>query len=154
VAFHDHVEKRLAPGDELESVRGLGNKLPEHAARIAAVLTLVNDIEAGEVGSSEMEAGIALAQHYALEALRLFAASRVPAELREAQQVLKWLQTVWKEPLVSLPDIYQRGPNAVRDKAHAHCAITILQDHGWLERAPACEIAGTYRREVWCIVRG
>ena len=31
MAFHDHVEKRLGAGGELEPVRGLANKLPEHA---------------------------------------------------------------------------------------------------------------------------
>jgi hypothetical protein len=82
----------------------LANKLPEHAARLAAVLALVGDVEAAEVGSGEMEAGIALAQHYAAEGLRLFGASRVSADLREAQQLLVWLRTKWPEPLISLPD--------------------------------------------------
>jgi Protein of unknown function (DUF3987) len=154
IAFYDHVEARLSDGGELAPVRGLANKLPEHATRIAAVLTLVNDIEAGEVGPAEMQAGIDVAQHYASEAMRLFGASRVRAELRLAQQVLTWLQTVWKEPLVSLPDIYQRGPNAVRDKASAQCVVTILEDHGWLVAASASEVDGVFRREVWRIVKG
>jgi Protein of unknown function (DUF3987) len=154
VAFHDHVEPRLAVGGELEPVRGLANKLPEHAARIAAVLTLVDNIGAGEVGTAEMEAGIALAQHYADEAMRLFGASRTSRELRDAQQLLAWLLTNWPESRVSLPDIYQRGPNSIRDKAPAHRAVTILVDHGWLVPAQACEVAGTFRRDVWRIVRG
>src|ERR1700691_5457246 len=58
IDFHDHVEPRLCAGGELEPVRGLANKLPEHAARIAAVLTLVDNFAAGEVGRAEMEAGI------------------------------------------------------------------------------------------------
>jgi hypothetical protein len=154
IAFHDHVEKRLGAGGELEPVRGLANKLPEHAARIAAVLTLVADIKAGEVGASEMEAGIALAQHYTAEAMRLFGASRVSGELREAKQLLEWLLTSWRESRVSLPDIYQRGPNSIRDKKRAHRAVAILADHGWLVAAPAGDVDGTYRRGVWRIVRG
>jgi hypothetical protein len=74
VAFHDHVETRVGAGGELEPIRGLANKLPEHAARIAAVLAMVSDFDAGEVGSIQMTAGIDLAQHYATEALRLFTA--------------------------------------------------------------------------------
>jgi hypothetical protein len=154
VAFHDHVEKRLAPGDELEPVRGLGNKLPEHAARIGAVLTLVDNIEAGEVGSSEMEAGIALAQHYALEALRLFAASRVSDDLRVAQQLLTWLHTTWPEPLVSLPDIYQRGPNPIREATCARHAVSILEKHLHLFAVPGgALVSGVFRREAWRIVK-
>jgi Protein of unknown function (DUF3987) len=154
VAFHDHVEKRLGAGGELEPVRGLANKLPEHAARIAAVLTLVGDMQAGEVGAGEMEAGIALAQLYAAEAMRLFGTSRVSGELREGQQLLAWLLTGWQESRVSLPDIYRRGPNSIRDKARARRAVTILVDHGWLVAALAGDVDGTFRREVWRIVRG
>ena len=60
IDFHDDVERRLGPGGELEPV-ALANKLPEHAARIAAVLTLVGGIKSTEVGSVEMEAGIEFA---------------------------------------------------------------------------------------------
>jgi hypothetical protein len=153
IAFHDHVERRLAPGGELEPIRGFANKLPEHAARIAAVLTLVGNIDAGEVDSDEMGAGITLAQHYAVEAMRLFGASRISGDLREAQQLLSWLQTRWQEPRVSLPDIYQRGPTSIRDKTHAHRAVTVLVDHGWLVAASAGEVDGTFRRDAWNIVR-
>jgi hypothetical protein len=154
VRFHDHVERRIRTGGELEPVRGLANKLPEHAARIAAVLALVDNIEAGEVGSGEMEAGIALAEHYVAEALRLFGASRISGDLREAEQLRQWLLTSWREPVVSLPDIYQRGPNAIRDKTRARRAVNILSDHGSLVAAPAGVVDGTFRREVWRIVKG
>jgi hypothetical protein len=91
IGFYDHVERRVASGGELEPVRGLANKLPEHAARLAAVLTLVRDIHAAEIACPEMQAGIELAQHYAAEALRLFGASRVRPDLHRAQQLLMWL---------------------------------------------------------------
>lgn len=154
IAFYNHVEERLVAGGELNPVRGLANKLPEHAARIAAVLSLVDKIDAGEVGPAEMEAGIALAQHYVVEAMRLFGASGVNDDLREAHQLLEWLRTGWGETRVSLPDIYQRGPNSIRDKRRAHRAVTILVDHGWLVDAPPGEVGGTFRREVWRIVKG
>ena len=153
IGFADHVEIRLGVGGELEPVRGLANKLPEHAARISAVLTLVRDIEAIEVDAIEIEAGIELAQHYAAEAMRLYGASRVSVVLREAQSLLAWLLTTWCEPVVSLPDIYQRGPTMIREAVHARRAVSILTEHGWLTPAGACEIGGTYRREVWRIVR-
>ena len=153
IAFANYVEKRLAPGGELEPVRGLGNKLAEHAARIAAVLTLIGDIEADEVAPAEMTAGVELAQHYAAEALRLYGASRISDELREAERLLAWLLQTWKEPCVSLPDIYQYGPASIRDKARAHRVVTILEDHGWLVPAGPGETAGNRRRETWLIVR-
>jgi hypothetical protein len=153
-AFYNHVEIRIGTGGELEPIRGLANKLPEHAARIAGVLTLVSDIEAGIIEGNAMEAGIALAQHYAAEAIRLFGASRISADLKEAQRLLTWLHVTWHQPRVSLPDIYQRGPNSIRDKARAQRAASILDDHGWLVADPrGGEIEGTFRRKVWNIVR-
>jgi hypothetical protein len=91
------VEKEIAPNGELEAVRSLANKLPEHAARLATVLTLVRNFDAGEITSSEIGAGIELAEHYAAEALRLFGASQVNADLRLAQRLLDWLLIQWTE---------------------------------------------------------
>jgi hypothetical protein len=153
--FADHVEISIGPGGDLEAIRGLANKLPEHGARIAGVLTLVDDIGAGEISHLAMAAGIQLAQHYAAEALRLHGASRIDEGLRRAQQVLDWLLSQWKERAISLPDIYQRGPNSVRDAASARSTVAILEEHGWLIRIPdGAVVAGVWRKEAWLIVRG
>jgi hypothetical protein len=152
--FHDYVEARIGCGGELEPVRGLANKLAEHAARTAAVLTLVNDTTAPEITRVEMECGIQLAEHYVCEALRLFGASRVNPDLRMAQRLLDWLLTTWREPIVSLPDIYQRGLNAIGNQATAHRLVGILEDHGWLLRIQdGAVVGGVRRREAWPIVR-
>jgi hypothetical protein len=154
IAFHDHVEPRLVVGGELEPVCGLANKLPEHAARIAGVLTLVRDITASEIAEAEMSAGIALAEHYAVEALRLFGASRVSANVLLAYRLERWLFTQWGEPNISLPDIYQRGLNAIGDQATARRMVAILEEHGRLVRLPkGAMVAGQRRHEAWHIVR-
>jgi hypothetical protein len=154
IEFHDQVETGLFVGGELEPVRGLANKLPEHAARIAGVLTLVLDITAGEIAEAEMAAGIALAEHYAVEALRLFGSSRANADLRLAHRLERWLLEQWQEPNISLPDIYQRGPNAIGDSATARRIVAILEGHGRLVKLPeGATVAGQYRRDVWRTVR-
>ena len=155
ILFSDHVEKIIAPGGELEPIRGLANKLPEHAARLSAVLTLVEDLKANEISANQIAAGIELAQFYAGEALRLFAAGLVSADLRLAQRLLDWLTASWQEDLISLVDIYQRGPNQIRDKTKAKQLVKILEEHGWLVRQDQGGIvAGQRRREVWRIIRG
>jgi hypothetical protein len=121
IEFVDHVEREVAPNGSLDAIRGLANKLPEHAARLAAVLTLVRDIETGEVAQAEMTAGIALAEHYGVEALRLFGGAQVKSEIRLAQRLLDWLLGAWSEPCISLPDIYQRSLNAISDKVYFIC---------------------------------
>jgi hypothetical protein len=153
--FADRVETMLTQDGELRPISGIANKLPEHAARIAGVLTLVRDVGAGEVAVAELAAGIELAQHYAAEALRLRGGSHVSAELQPAQRALDWLLQHWPEPAISLSDLYQRGPAAIRDAAAARRSVTILEDHGWLVRIPqGAEITGTRRRDAWRIVRG
>jgi hypothetical protein len=155
LGFADHVETLLAPDGDLRPIAGLANKLPEHAARLAGMLTLVRDIDAGEIASAEMAAGEVLAQHYAAEALRLDGGCRISAELRIAQQALNWLLQHWGDLAISLPDLYQRGPAAIREAAAARKVVGILEDHGWLVRiAEGAVVAGVRRREAWRVVRG
>src|SRR5262249_43155539 len=119
------------------------------------VLTLVRNIDAGEIAPTEMAAGVELAQHYAAEALRLHGGSRVSAELRLAQQTLDWLLGHWSEPAISLPGLYQRGPGTLRDAATARKIVRILEDHYWLIPIPeGFVVSGERRREAWRIVRG
>lgn len=153
-AFADKIEAQIAPNGALASVRGLANKIPEHAARLAAVLTLVADVDAQEISSENLAAGITLVQHYAAEALRMFEGSRIDAHLLLAQKLLSWLAGSWDESAISLPVIYQNGPNAIRDKATATKVVALLEDHGWLIRiAGGAQVAGQHRRDAWRIVK-
>jgi hypothetical protein len=155
IAFADHIEAAMGPNGTLEPVSGLANKLPEHAARLAAILVLVDDLGAPEIDSNHMRAGIALAEHYVAEALRLLGASGISADLRLAQRLLDWLLGTWSEPAISLPDIYQRSLNAIGDKATAAKLVAILEDHGWLVRIPeGAVVLGLRRRDAWRVVRG
>lgn len=119
------------------------------------MLTLVWDIDAGEVTPAEMAAGIVLAQHYAAEALRMHSGSRIAVDLRLAQQALDWILVHWPETAISLPVLYQYGPNAIRDGATARKIVSKLEEHGWLVRLPqGAEVGGIRRREAWRIERG
>jgi hypothetical protein len=151
--FADDVEAQLGPGGALEPIVGLANKLPEHATRLAAVLTLVEDPAAVEITQEFMARGIALAEHYASEALRLFQGAKVNRDLQLASVLLDWLRTRWDDQHVSLPDIYQCGPNAIRDRATALRLTQILETHGHLVKLPGVTLVnGERRRDAWLIV--
>jgi hypothetical protein len=156
LAFGDYVEKAMRSGEALEPVRGFANKLAEHAARLAGVLAVVErGVDVAEIELRELEAGIRLAEHYQAEALRLHEASRVSEGLQLAQRLLDWLLRHWQNSAISLPDIYQRGPAAIRDQATARKCVGILTDHNWLIRIPdGSVIDNVPRREAWRIVRG
>lgn len=149
IVFADHVEKQLAAGGAYEPIRGLANKLPEHAARLAGVLTLVDRLDAPHVSAEHMAQGIDLAKHYASEALRLHAAGASNPTLMRAEQALEWCRA---QPggVIALADLYQKGPHAIRDAATARNAVKILLDHGWLvEVTGGAQVKGQNRREVW-----
>jgi len=151
-AFYDHVEREVGSGGGLEPIRGFANKLPEHAARLAGVLAIVADPRCSQITSAHIDAGIALAQHYAMEALRLFDAGSARPDILRAEQLLDWLLT-WDHELISLPDVYQLGPNAFRDAKTAREAIYLLQEHGWLEPVEGgAFVNGVRRLEVWRII--
>jgi hypothetical protein len=154
IKFHDHIERELKEDGQLWSIRGMGNKIPEIAVRLAGTLALVEDITDQEISIDHLNRGIALGDHYVAEALRLFEASRVNADLLLAQRLLDWLHRQWPHELVSLPDIYQRSLNAIGDKATATKLVKILADHGWLiPQLEGAEVDGKFRRDVWKIVR-
>ena len=128
--------------------------MPEHAARLAAVLALVEDLNVPAIMGDYLAAGIRLAEHYAGEALRLFQVGRIDPDLLLAQRTLDWLLEKWSEDHVGLPDLYRLGPNSIRDAKKARKMMGILYDHGWIARMEGgAEVSGQHRREAWRIVR-
>ena len=133
-------------------MRGLANKLAEHATRLAATLALVRNLSAAEIAPEFADAGIELAQHFAAEAPRLFDGPGAARD-RPGREAAGLVAGTWPEALVSLPDIYQRGPSAIRDKKTAQEAVSILEDHGWLLRVEGgAEVGGARRQQVWLVV--
>jgi hypothetical protein len=152
--FADEVEKNMAAGGKWEQIRGFANKLPEHAARLAGVLALVNDIQARTVGKDFLYAGVMLASYYAGEAQRLHEQGYVDPDIALAERLLNWLCNSWEYDLVSLPDIYQRGLNAISDKKTAVRIVAVLEEHGWLVRVQGGDfVNGVRRKDVWRIVK-
>lgn len=155
-AFANKIEAQIAPGGDLEPIRGLANKLPEHAARLTVAIAIVESPGITEVGIDHLSGGIRLAQFYATEALRIFSAGQIPPELQLAQRAADWLRGRWKalwpEPTVSVPDLCQYGPNAIRSQDTARKIINILVGHHYLTASEEPKtIKGAKRREAYNI---
>src|SRR5262249_40239328 len=123
-----------------------------HAARLAAVLTLIDDITATEIPGEKMDAAIVLAEYYANEALRLFEAGFLDPDLLNAQKVLDWLRRPETASPVTLPDIYRNGPGCVRTKAAAKKLMDILVDHGCVDPEERTSQSGKYRTAHYHVV--
>lgn len=155
ITFADEFERELAEGGRCEPIRGFANKVPEHALRIAAVFELMDNVEAAFISDDAMGRGIAIARYYAGEALRMFDNGSSSEEIKRAEKLLKWLHHSYKKPVVGLSQIYQYGPNSIRDAAKAREAIHILQQHHWLHPIQGgALIDGKRHREAWEVIPG
>ncbi len=151
IAFSDHVERLLGPGGELEPISGFAAKMPEHSARLAAVIAWWRDHRVTEIDADAIAGAIELVQHYAQEHLRLQHASVVPPDIADAQRLLEWLIERWTEPYVSIRDICRFGPNSVRVARRARMLVKILEDHGHLRKVENVSILGQRCREAHAI---
>ncbi|MEO1724056.1 MAG: YfjI family protein [Pseudomonadota bacterium] len=154
-AFALQVEKEQAKGGQLETVRPFASKAAEHAARIAAVLTLFADERAAAVSGETMAQATTLAAYYVNEAARLTDAATISEEAAAAEKLRKWLIEVWPERMISVTDATQFGPGDLREARRIRKLFKILIEHGWLLPIDGgADIRGKRRREAWRIVGG
>ena len=158
IDFHNLIEKQMADGGRLECIRDLGSKLPEHAARLAGTLSLVEDINAHEIGEEAMANGIELADFYLQEAIRIRGGLEPDPELDLAQEVLDFLHKKWMPKYgkyLCLVPLYQEGPTGIRTAKKARESVRILEDHGWLVKQDGPKkVCGKTRKEVWEVRNG
>jgi len=157
IDFADSLEGQIGEDGSLRVVHRFAGKAAEHAARLATIIALFCDLNVSEVSQDYMAAGIVLARHYIAESLRIHAAGLDDPDLLLAEKLNNWLHREWSksEPtgLVSLPAIYQFGPAAIRDKRTAERIMTILDDHGYVEKIEGPQlVGGVMRREVWMVL--
>lgn len=148
--FAREAETAQAPGGHFEGARAFASKAAEHAARLAAVLTIYADPNAVEVTGEIMVGAIEIATFYVNEAARLADTAILPREVADAERMRKWLLESWKEPCISAAIAAQRGPFKVTDRTRK--ALLKLCSYGWLMEANGEEVAGKPRKEAWRIV--
>lgn len=148
--FALRIETAQVEGGELASIRPFASKAAEHAARLAAVLSVFDG--SSEVPGDTMANAVRLMDYYVGEALRLTDTATVSKDTLDAVRVLRWLHKKWTESAISAADAAQFGPFKETEKSRH--VLQTLERHGWL--VPSEEpmvIRGKRRREVWHIVR-
>ena len=155
VRFSDVIEAAQAPGGDLAHVTGYASKAAEQAARIAGVLTLWRSLDAPAVTAQEMGDGIALAQFYLSEAVRLADAATVSEEIDRAEALRRWLLEGWRHSEIMVRDVVRCGPNPLRESPKARNALGLLEQHGWIVKLEkGALVRGASRAEAWRIVKG
>lgn len=147
--FAKENELQLGEDGHYNPIKAFGNKMMEHATRLAAIKTLFADLNAEVVALHEVEEAIGLVKYYAEELLRLNEASFVDNDILLAEKTLKYIHRL-EDPYVSLPDIYQFGPSRIKTAENAKKIVGILVKHGWLVPVDeGMKIKGRMRKEVW-----
>lgn len=111
IAFYNAVEHQQAGGGELAEARPFASKAAEHAARIAGVMTLLEDPDARTIGAKAIEGAIVVAGFYINEHLRLTGASKDARHIGELTALWDWLK---ERSNVSNKDVLQRTPRPIR----------------------------------------
>jgi len=174
--FHDEIEAEVKPDGRFSTIAGLANKLPEHAARITAVLTAFEEKHKKtiktifepdeeippptpqpdpEIDVQELERGIEIARYYTEEALRITNAASATMKLINAQKLLDWLHTKWSEDYIAIVPLVEFGPYAFRDTATMKELVKTLVEYGWLVPIPSktTMVHKRPRKKAWRIVR-
>jgi hypothetical protein len=155
IEYSDTMEAAQAPRGTLSHVTGTASKVAEQAARIAGVLTLWADLKATEVQDNVIADAINLAQFYLSEASRLASAALVSEKIDNAEKLRKWLLETWPHDDVTLREVVNRGPNALRESPKALGALEVLQVHDWLKaNETGTFIRGAQRKQSWRIAVG
>ncbi|QEE36463.1 DUF3987 domain-containing protein [Octadecabacter sp. SW4] len=150
--FYDEIEAAMGNGGAYVGITGYASKSPEQAARIAAVLTLWEDIEAKQVEPLTMSHAVDLARFYLGEALRLSDAAIVSAETAKAERLRVWLLDTWPHQEILPSEVVQSGPNSLRELKTAKAALKTLEDAGWLvPMEEGSVIRGSARKLVYKI---
>lgn len=152
ISFHDWVETEMGKGGAFEEVKAFGSKAPEHVLRLAGSLSAWGNLNVQEISIEQMEAAIELGQFYLKEALRLLTAAVANPVLQEAAELLAWMKQ--KACPVYLVQIYQFGPNRIREAKKARRVLAVLEEHGQIRRIErGMELDGSHRQEVWEVVQ-
>lgn len=151
--FANALERKQAPGQELCEFTAFASKSAEQATRIAAVLA----VYAGEteVIAERITNGIALADWYLSEAVRLKDGASVSADIRKAEKLRVWLLERWSEDFIAATPIVQAGAATIRTAKEARSLLAQLESNGWLVCEPeGASVKGKHRKEAWRIIRG
>jgi hypothetical protein len=147
VMFHNYVEKQMS--GVFSDVRGFASKLAEHATRIAGIMQLFEGIDSAMVSLRNITNGIDIAEYYMKETIRLNESVRFSSTADEYMQLVSWAS---RFDHIHLAQVYQYGPQCVRNKTFALRALSVLEEHGYIVTVPGgAKIDGVKRQNVWLV---
>ena len=153
ISVHNTIEADMKVGGPFASVRAWASKAPAQALRIAGVLTLASNADAGEIDVEAIDQAAELTFFSINEAVRIVGTASVPLEIRHAEALLAWCHSSRLELACSATAL-QFGPGAIRTKRAFDAAVAELERCGWaIPIDGGAVVDGKHRRRVWTIRR-
>lgn len=151
VELHDGIEIELGRGGWAADISGFAAKAPEHACRLAAIMTLFENRAAETVSGEIMEAACEMVKYYLGQYKFLCIAATNETEIAQAQALLDWLRKNLEPGAGFATDrVLQYGPVASRRSKALDRQLTVLMQYGWIHELPAgTKIDGKKRRKAF-----
>jgi hypothetical protein len=151
IEFHNSIETELGRGGWAADISGFASKAPEHACRLAAIMTLFEDGTAETVSGEVMKASCEMVRYYLDQYKFLCIAATNETEISRAQTLLDWLRKNLKPGDGFATDrVLQFGPVAARRSKALDRQLAVLMQYGWVHALPAgTKIDGKKRRKAF-----
>jgi len=151
VEFHDNIETELGRGGWAADISGFASKAPEHACRLAAIMTLFENREAFTVSADAMEAACKMVKYYLAQYKYLCIAATNDGDVSNAQTLLDWLRKNLAPGEGFATDrILQFGPVHSRRAKVLDQMLGILKQYGWVDELPSgTKVDGKRRRKAY-----
>lgn len=130
VAFFNAIEHGLGDDGDWEAVRDVASKAADNAARLAALFQLFQG--GGDVDTSAIKAGCAVALWHLDEARRLLAATTNPT-MADAIKLMAWLSgraALTGSREIPRRDVQREGPSKLRVGSRLDAALRELEQAG------------------------
>ena len=159
--FQHEVEAELGDGGCYEEISSFANKAPEHAARIAGIMTVYGASDSEEIHIDTIYDAITLVRWYLGEALQLSSEASVSKEQLEKERLRQWVvgepsgtAQPWGEDFISAQAVSQYGPSSIRNQTvKIRTYLKAFEHEGLLERVDGgATVKGKHCMEAWRIV--
>ncbi|TMV14586.1 DUF3987 domain-containing protein [Arenibacterium halophilum] len=151
VAFHDDVEGELGRGKWAADISSFAAKAPEHACRIAALMTLYEDPDATLVSEGTMPGACEIVRYHLQQFKYLCVSGTNEEAVAHAQKLLDWLRSNFAPGSGFATDVVlQKGPVRTRTRKAMDMALGILVQHEWIAKLPEGTVVdGKARRRAY-----
>lgn len=152
IEFHNSTEIELHSTGCYATIKGLGNKITEHASRMAGVIHVIeHGTDSRIINEVTTRKAIQLAQWYLNEWARISTVAMVPEHIKLGKTLYAWAisDRNTNKPYLHPSQIAKYAPNSVRRNAQYEAAINALIDHGLMREVGSMILDGKERKKVY-----